>query len=342
MILKVARLVALFTSFFLPVYAAEAARPTETLEEVVVRGRQPGPPLWRVTNGDKVLWIFPHLSWIPKDMIWDSERVAHVIAESQEVLSLPEWSWVPPRRAMLNPINVARNLRNGIRGMRNPDGGTLKENLPPALYARFAVLQARYFPGNNGPLEMRPLFAGRTMMNSIRKKEGLLSGDGILKTIQGLVRRNRDIKSTEISVRLELGDNFDEYSSRLRAVYGSFPPDQEQACFQQQVRHMEEDLDEVKSRANTWAQGYIDQFRDVPLVFDEWNACDDLFMGSSSPEHEALVGMVTQLNQMWLAAAADALTTNASTFAVLPINELLAADGLMSKLKAKGYDVRAP
>ncbi|MEO6078973.1 MAG: TraB/GumN family protein [Steroidobacteraceae bacterium] len=323
------------------------AAEVETLEEIVVRGHLPGPPLWKVSNGDKTLWIFPYLSWVPNGMIWESERVARVIAESQEVLSLPEWSWVPPLSVLLNPFSLVRNARRGTRAQRNPDGGTLEENLPPALYARFAALQARYFPGNDGLVEMRPLIAGRTMMSNIRKREGFVSGDDILKTIQRLVRRNRDIKRTEISVREEIGDGFGDWSNRLGGVWESFPPEQEQACFEQQVRLMEEDLDEMKNRANSWALGYIDEFRNdelrnVQLVFEESKACNDLWLGSSSPEHEALTGMITRVNQMWLGAAENALATNVSTFAILPINELVADRGLLSKLKAKGYDVREP
>ena len=105
----------------------------------------------------------------------------------------------------------------------------------------------------------------------------------------------------------------------------------------------------MKSRANSWAQGYINDFRNVDAfhnvslwAFDELNACADLFMGSSSPEHEALAGMAERVNQLWLVAAENALATNASTFAILPINELLAADGLLGRLKAMGYDVTEP
>jgi hypothetical protein len=331
----------------LPLGSGMAAEVNEAPEVIVVTGRQPGPPLWKVSNGDKVLWIFPYLNWIPQDMTWESGRVARVIAESQEFLDLPEWSWTPPKGVMLNPIYVARNLRNGQRRILNPDGGTLEENLPPELYARFAALQARYVPGNSGLVEMRPLIAGRTLISNIRKREGLVPGDDILKTIQRLVRRNRDIQRTEIAMRLELGDNFDEYAHLLEAVWESFPPEQEQACFEQQLLQMEEDINEMKIRANSWAQGYIDEFlydefSSVPLVFDESKACSDLFTGSSSPQREALAGMIARVNQVWLDAAENALARNASTFAVLPINELLAEDGVLSKLKAKGYDVREP
>lgn len=325
-----------------PLSRGIAAEVNEAPVEIVVLGRQPGPPLWKVSSGDKVLWIFPYLNWVPQHMIWESERVARVIAESQEVLNLPERSWEASvlRR---NPINIALNGRLMKRLIRNPDGGTLEENLPPELYMRFAALQARYFPNNDGIVELRPLDAGRNMMRIIRQREGLVPGDDILKTIQRLVRRNRDIKRTEISVSLELGDDFDEYARRMEAVYASFPPELEQACLEQQVRHAEEDLDEMKSRANTWAQGYIDEFRYVPLwEFNESNACAGLFEGNSSPEQEILAGRITRMNQMWLDAAERALAANASTFAVLPINELVAEDGLLSRLKERGYAVREP
>lgn len=337
------KLVALLGVALLLPCIGEAAEKIEAPEEIIVTGRLPGPPLWKVSNGDKVLWIFPTLDWIPKDMLWENERVARVIAESQEVLGAPQWSLMPSKLVRINPINIARNKRLNGRLGRNPDGGTLEENLPPELYARFAVLQARYFPESDYPLELRPARAGRWMMNVIRRQEGLVDGEDIRKAIRRLVGRNRNIKNTEILVSSVI-DSYGEYEGRVEAGYASFPPEQEQACFEQQVRHMEEDLDELKSRANSWAQGYIDEFRDVPLSLDATNAveCGDLWIGDASPERETVVGMRTQAFQMWLDAAESALATNASTFAILPINELLAEDGLLSELKAKGYEVREP
>jgi hypothetical protein len=339
-IMTAAKLTMLLVLTLLPLCSGLAAEVIEAPEEIVVTGRLPGPPLWKVSNGDKVLWIFPSLDWIPKDMIWDSGRVARVISQSQEVLSPPQWGWMASPLLLLNPINIARNGRLNERTQGNPDGGTLEENLPPELYARFAALKARYFPRNDAPLEARPVVAGQTMMNHVLQGEGLVSGNDILKTIRSLERRHRDIKRTEISVNTVIY-NFGEYADRVEAMYESYPREQELACFEQQVRHMEEDLIEVKSRANAWALGYIDEFRNAPLAFPEAYACG-LWFGSSSPEHETMVGMRTRVNQMWLDAAENVLATNASTFAILPINELLAEDGLLSRLKARGYDVSEP
>ena len=70
------------------------------IEEIVVIGKRPGPPLWKVTNGDNVLWIFGTLHPLPKSLEWDSESVEWVISQSREYLSglsvgLVEHSGVP-------------------------------------------------------------------------------------------------------------------------------------------------------------------------------------------------------------------------------------------------------
>src|SRR5688500_9454902 len=123
-----AKLATLLVFALLPLGTSMAAEVNEAPEEIIVTGRLPGPPLWKVSNGDKVLWIFPHLNWIPKDMLWESERVARVIAQSQEFLSLPRGGAGPPALVRLNPINFARIHRLEGRLERNPDGGTLEEN----------------------------------------------------------------------------------------------------------------------------------------------------------------------------------------------------------------------
>ena len=51
----------------------------EPIEEVVVVGKRPGPPLWKVTNGEHTLFILGPLEPLPKSLEWDSESVAWII-----------------------------------------------------------------------------------------------------------------------------------------------------------------------------------------------------------------------------------------------------------------------
>lgn len=309
-------------------------------EEILVVGRQPGPPLWRVSNGDNVLWIFPYLAPVPEEMIWDSERVARVIAASQEYIGMPNREARVSKLLIVNPVNGVRAYRLIKRLQRHPEGASLEEALPPELYARFATLQATYFPREDDFDDMRPVFAGGRMTSLIQREVGLTEDSGILDTIRKRIRRNRAMTRTDVSIEIELQGSFGEIAKRAETLMDSLSPEQELVCFEQQVRHMEEDLEPMKRRANAWAQGDIDAFRDEPLVGEESNACIDLVLGSS--EQSLLVDAEATLKQKWLDAAEAALAKNTSTFAILDINELLRADGYLAALRERGYDVREP
>lgn len=319
--------------------AADAV-PEERPEEIVVVGRQPGPPLWKVSNGDNVLWIFPYLSPIPRDMIWESERVERVIAESQEYIGNPRIEANTSPFLLANPLNWVRGYRLVKRIQRNPDGKSLEESLSPDVYARYAALKEKYFPRENDFAEMRPLLVGGRMTGLIEREAGLIDGGDILETISKRARRNRGMERTDVYIEIDLEGSFGELAKRAETMMDSLSREQEEACFEQQVRHMEEDLENMKSRANTWAQGYVDEFRNIPLVGEESNACLELVMGSS--EQEMLVDTNARITQAWLDAVDAALAKNASTFAVLDINELLRLDGYLSKLRERGYEIREP
>src|SRR5690242_7710009 len=56
--------------------------PTESMDEVVVSGEQPGPGLWKVTKGSHTLWILGTLTPLPQKMTWRSREVERVVAKS--------------------------------------------------------------------------------------------------------------------------------------------------------------------------------------------------------------------------------------------------------------------
>jgi len=323
--------------------ATEAVADTsadEPLEVVVVTGRQPGPPLWRVRNGDRVLYIFPMLSPVPKDMQWDSARIERVLAGSQEVLLAPDVEADFSTRILFNPINVFRGMRLINRLTANPGDATLEAVLPPELYARYLALKLMYFPRDDEPEEMRPVFAGAMLSERILREEGLDTGDSIGKELERLIRRTDDIRQTEIQVTADFTGSFKEVAARAEAFVASLSPEQERECFTQEIARIETDLEDMKSRANAWAQGRIDQFRGIPLPGDINDVCEAMLLDSS--EFETLDQLMSELDRLWLEAAERALATNTSTFAILDIVELLGEDGLLAELRARGYEIIAP
>jgi len=331
----------LLTALFCVLYAAEAQPQTADPDEiVVVRGRQPGPPLWRVMNGEKVLYIFPALSPVPKGMIWDTSRVARVLQESQEVILAPDIDADFSVTMMLNPINVFRGARLTRRLSRNPGEASLEDVLPPELNARYQALRARYFPRERSSEPLRPVFAGPRLADRILREEGLESGEAVAKQLDRLIRRNRHLDETGIEVEMDLTGSFRSLANRAETLIASLSRDQELECFEEQIRRVESELDAIKSRANAWAQGYIDQFRGIPLPGDDNDAC--LLMLAASSEFETIEQLRDELDRRWLAAADRALGSNASTLAILDIVDLLRPDGLLTELTARGYEVIEP
>jgi len=325
-----------FAAFSFPAFSQEENLPVE----IIVSGKQPGPPMWRVKNGDNTLWIFAWLSPIPKNIFWESDKVEAVIADAQEYITQPDVDLSIPKLVMFNPINIFRGVRLGNRIALNEDKASLEEVLPQALYTRFSVLKSQYFPRNKKLEKYRPLVAGGQMVREIQKETGLVPAEDVDKKIRRLVKRNKDITVTEIKVEMQLEGGFKDLAARIETMMASISRELELSCFERQLSQMEEDLDEMQYRANTWAQGYIQEFRFIPLPGDEEDDCTKLIAFSSEQEtYEEVSGT---LRAMWLDAAETALIKNKNTFAVLDFSQLLLDDGLLAQLRERGYQVIEP
>lgn len=318
---------------------AVTAQP-EAPEEIVVTGRWPGPALWKVSNGDNALWIFAVVSPVPKDMVWESQRVEQVIAEADEYLEAPDVEVSISPLVMLNPLNLVRGYRLLRRLRQNPDKKSLQEVLPPELYQRFAALKAQYAPEEKAVEKMRPLFAVGQINESILAQNGLTEIGGVMQQINRLIKRNRNITRTSTEVTMTMEGGFGDLAGRAEAMVSSLPFDKELACMERQLVRYESDIKDMRSRANSWAQGHVDELRGMPLPGESDDPCLVMVMGSS--ESQTMTEIELQSQQAWLAAAEKALANSHSTFAVLGISDLLSETGLLAQLKAKGYGVREP
>jgi hypothetical protein len=308
--------------------------------EIVVIGKQPGPPLWRVKNGDNTLYIFARLSPIPKNITWESQRVAQVIAEADEFISQPDVDVSVSPLVMFNPINIFRGMSLSKRVMRNDNDAALKDVLPPKLYARFSALKAHYFPKNRKIENYRPIVAGGQMMSEVQNAADLVPANDVDKQIKRLVKRNRSISTTEIRYDMKIGGGFKVIARRVEELMDSIPHELELSCFERMVTRMEENIEEMQYRASAWAQGYIQEFKYIPLRGDADDDCTNMMMVSS--EQETITEIKVIVSNQWLDAAEKALIKNRTTFAVLNVNELLLDNGLLAQLASRGYEVIEP
>jgi uncharacterized protein YbaP (TraB family) len=311
-----------------PTAAPAATVDAPVMETVLVTGEQPGPGLWKVSKGDHALWILGTWSPLPAGMTWRSKQADELIAQSQEVLTTPRPSVELGffRRLTLLPSLI------GVR--KNADGDKLEDVLPPDLYARWQVLKERYIGRDRGIERQRPMFAARELYRKAIAKSGLsLKNDA-----QSLVReiaRQHAVKVTEVNVEIEI----DDPRQAIREFKNS-PRETDVACLRATMDRLDTDLAAMKLRANAWAAGDLDGLRSLPYV--DQNATCIGGVASAPGLRERVAAAQARVAEEWTRAAEGALARNASTFAVLPMDELTKNDGWLARLRDKGYAVEAP
>jgi len=301
---------------------------TTTLDTVLVTGEQPGPGLWKVSKGDHVLWILGAQYPLPKKMIWRGREVEQTIGQSQAVLA--------DTSAQLHVgFFRALTLVPSVLGARkNADGATLKDILPAAMYARWLALKAKYIGRDSGVEKLRPMLAANELYDKALDRSGLIRNKEIWKTVEKSAKRQH-VPIVEPEVRIEVDDPKQALQD-FRSTAGKLDID----CLDATMRRLETDLDAMRQRANAWAVGDIDALRRLPYP-DQRETCRAA-LESNVELRQRLDAALTEIDAAWIAAAERALDRNTSTLAVLPMTELLKADGRLAMLAARGYTVESP
>lgn len=292
------------------------------IEEITVIGRYPGPPLWRVSSGDRVLWIFGELSPVPKGLEWDPRNAERVLDRADAVIGPPRVS-----APTYNPIKLFRLFREAKRLSRNEGDATLSESLPPELNARYQALRTKHMPDEKPNEELRPALAVLRLYSAALDDVGLTTDSKIGSTVRRMMRRSK-AEETDSEIRAKP----DVILEELRKV----SRDAELNCFASTLTSLETDLDGMKERANAWAIGDVDALKRFDYPDPQGDCLAMLFSASG------LANLRDELYATWLGEAERALATHTTTFTVLPMRELVAADGLLAQLAARGYTVTAP
>jgi len=297
-------------------------------QTILVSGQRPGPGLWKVSKGEHVMWVFGIHEPLPKDMEWRSKDVERKIAQSQEYLGAPTasvsvgWGGV-----------TALPFLVGIK--KNPDGATLKEVLPPELYARWVPLKQKYFGKDDDIERERPVFVAQELYRRALAEAGLHKGPD-LRQVLGKMANKHKVKYTSNTIEVDLKEPGKAAREFKKGAMEDIP------CLATTIDRLETDIEAMRVRANAWAVGELDAIEKLSFA-DRETACNNAFLSSAltrlQPE---LLTMKQRALDGWLTAAEKALENNTSTFAVLGMKEVLSPQGALAKLKAKGYTVEKP
>jgi uncharacterized protein YbaP (TraB family) len=303
--------------------AAAAADDAQPMEEVVVTGEHEGPRLWRVRKGDHTLWILGTVTPLPKKMIWQSDAVEAIVQESQEVV--PAW---PAFGIGANPFTALRVWMQWHSMQKIPDRMDLQQVLPPATYARFSALKARYAPRDSRIEELRPAFAAERLVDAALDASGLTFHNEVQQTVLKLARKH-GIKIHQDKLRVE--DPVDV----LKDV-GKAPLSGEVACLEAVMGRLETDIGPMQARARAWALGDVDELRRL-VHPDDRTAC--IAAVSTS---DRVRDLIARAQDDWFLSVEDALNRNQSTLAVQSMDRLLGDKGTLAILRKEGYEVEGP
>ena len=283
--------------------------------------------MWRVSKDGHDLWILATLAPLPKNMTWRSEAVEQRIASSQVVLSPP---FVDADVGFFRGLTLVPAL---LRARKSPDGRTLEQIVPHDLYIRWLALRVKYL-GSSDDEHKRPMLAALDLYRAALDQSGLTSNEVVWESIEKVAHKDH-VALQPVVLNLKVDD-----AKGAVQDLNKIPPEAEIACFGKTVERLETDLQPMRQRANFWSLGDIDGLRSLPYP-DEEEACRDAFL--AVPEfRDRFERARTEIADLWISTAEAALDKNASSFAVLPLTDLLKEDGLLDRLKARGYAVQEP
>jgi hypothetical protein len=303
---------------------------TPELAPVLVSGVQPGPPLWRATRDGHVLWILATVTPTPKRLRWQSREVGKVLDDAGEVL-------LGARASVSADIGVFRSLLllpKALKARRNPGGRTLREVLPPALYARWQPLKARYLPGDDAVEAWRPIFAAQALYDAALERQGLTGDNDVAPIVQRLARR-RGVPVRTAEVKLVLRE-----PKQALAQFAAAPLD-DVGCLEKTLDRLDADLAAMATRANAWAVGNVAAMRALPYP-DQQPTCLAALLGSAVAQSRDLDALPGRVRAAWVDAADQALRAHGTSLALLPLAEITRPDGYLAALATRGVVVVAP
>jgi uncharacterized protein YbaP (TraB family) len=300
------------------------------LQTVIVTGVQPGPGLWKVSKGDHVMWVLGTLSPLPRHMQWRSTEVEDTLAHSQELLEPPS-AELKVHAGFLTKLAL---LPSVYSARKNPGGESLQQILPAEIYIRWEVAKQQYFGDDNGIEYWRPILVAMKLYQKALEKADLTNNGNVVGTVEKLARKH-NITSTPIKYQLVVEHPRDAVETIKQTNLHDI------SCFNQTLNTVENDMDKLTQRANAWSTGDIQTLRGFALN-NRYESCVIAVVNADFAQQLGLHDLPQRMAQLWIAAAETAMSRNAQTFAVLPMEQVISADGFLAQLKAKGYTVQSP
>jgi uncharacterized protein YbaP (TraB family) len=287
------------------------------LPPLIVSGERTGPGLWQVSGGGARLWILGTVSPLPVGMTWRAREVTQVLGAVDSVILAKPVELSVPRAFWM--LIAQRDL------LLLPHGEKLRDVLPPDLYARFAAQRAQFGESRDQWERYRPIIAGALLEERALAVRGLSDRLDVSLAVRRLARE-KHVSITELQT---------PGASDLLRGLRSLPAAAERACFTTLVETVETGVPALAARADAWAGGDVARLRALPP--SSMTACATTLDGEG-----AAVTPWRRTEDAWLTALEARLQGAGAVLAVIDLDMLLGAHGLLQDLSDFGYRVQEP
>ncbi|MBP2160052.1 MULTISPECIES: TraB/GumN family protein [Asticcacaulis] len=292
------------------VFAMPAAAREVWSGEVVISAKASGPALWRLRRGQSEVIVIGVLPTFPKTQAWRTRRIENALKGANGLLI--------PQAAKASAGDMLSLMSNKSL----PEKRTLKEVLPPDLYARYAATASRAGVSVKDFERDKPVWAGARLRREVLEKRGV-TADEPTDTITRLARRQN------VSVK-----PFGRY--KLKAVLkdvNAMNLAAQTNCMRRTLDNIDFVLDKLPASANAWSTG------DMSTVLGSYrgSALADCLEGSGKGS-----ALIEQSVSDTASAIDTALNRPGKTVAVVPLSPWLRKGGALDRLRGRGVSVTSP
>ncbi len=280
------------------------------VEALVVSAKLPGPAWWRVSDADTTIYILGTPAALPKGMAWDKSVLDRRLDGAFAVVTPSQW------RAGLGDLPALLKLRKNLKD----DGDWTSRS--PALAARMQRAWAAADPKDrDGWKDWKPLFIALRLSGKVDRNAELQAMQPD-KAIEALARKHK-VKVRPAQVRKAM--------PMLKFLVREHSEAAGLACLSEVLDSVEAGPEPRRAAAQAWAEGRVKAALAGPRGAER---CQLLLPGVPDAMRQSVDDEV--------AALTDLLKTPGHAVATFPIRGLVAEDGVLDKLRAKGIAVRTP
>lgn len=294
-----------------PAASAQALDDPEAnlVEELVVNAKLPGPAWWRISDGDTTIYMLGTLASLPKGSSWDTSVLDRRL-QGAFALILP-----PQGRAGVSDIPALLALRGKLKSDQPLDAAA------PDLAPRLAAVRTRLGKKPDAYADWGPLGAGIMIATDYQKSSKLDPGEPE-RTVQRLARKHR-VKARPAGTYKAM--------PMVKTAVRQHTAQTGLICLEGVLSEVEAGSASARAAAAAWARGDVREAISGPRNFQR---CIRGLPGMAAVEQRAMDDEVAALTQ--------ALNTPGHAVALFSLRGLVAENGLLDRMRAKGFTVKTP